>query len=314
MKLFLRITAFWTAVMMLFPALRKAQEKPKECEHDYALTIVTELTDVYTSYFEGEAPFLLDLEAELKCTKCGNTLPTEAITCDTETIERGTETLTLKSGEYETEIAIKVAPKYRIAFVGDSITEGSPQTAQYQFTTYVTKNLKKNVQVTNCGVGGISVTGYGGIWHDPDWRYIKQDVYNRCVEADPEIVLIMLGSNDSTEWDKAEASFESEYVILLESLMKDLPDAEIIVVTPPIAEENKLGIKEYNIVNSIIPTEKKLAEKYGLTVFDMHEFLENREGKTAGLYFDGIHLNPAGAKEFGEIFTNFLCEYKGIEK
>lgn len=311
MKLFLRITAFWTAVMMLFPALRKAQEKPAECKHEYTLEI-TAVPDVCTDYYENEATYTVGIEGVKKCTLCGATEQLdEKLSSVKESVSRGDTTLTVKSGEYTAEVDITVHPKYRISFVGDSITDGYGlgTKAEYKFTSYVSKALKKGAKISNFGVSGISSTGFGGIWDDPEYKYLKQEVYGKCIASDPEILFIMLGTNDSTNWDKASPVFESDYRELIAAFVKDLPDTVIVLVTPPIAEETNLfGMKDKVIKDPIIPVIKQTAADNGLRVFDIHEVLENREGGTEGIYLDGIHLSVEGAKVFAEYFLEEISE------
>jgi lysophospholipase L1-like esterase len=73
----------------------------------------------------------------------------------------------------------------RVACVGDSITEG------FGYPDKLEKMLGNNYTVGNFGVGGSTVLLSSGK------SYINQSVMQRAKEYQPDIVVIMLGTNDA---------------------------------------------------------------------------------------------------------------------
>ena len=144
--------------------------------------------------------------------------------------------VTIKYGELTIDYPIKVVEKYHIACVGDSLTAGH-YWANESYPTKLAGIVESDYEVGNFGVNGISITGYGGSWDDPEMRYIKQDVYTNSVNFNPDIFAIMLGTNDATGWANAEATFEEYYHILLDSYIEKFPLAKFIMMVSPIVDD-----------------------------------------------------------------------------
>ena len=76
---------------------------------------------------------------------------------------------------------------YKVACVGDSLTAGH-MWANQAYPVYLDEYLKAtypdiNYEVKNCGVNGISITGYGGSWKNPNMRYAKQSIYKETINS-----------------------------------------------------------------------------------------------------------------------------------
>ena len=160
--------------------------------------------------------------------------------------------------------------------------------------------MDEGYEVGNFGVNGISITGYGGSWDDPEMRYIKQDVYTNSVNFAPDIFAIMLGTNDATGWTKAEATFDEYYHILLDSYIEKFPLAKfIMMVSPPTKDGNQFGIPNQTIKDEINPRQRNLAEEYGFELLDLREEFEDvddYESKYLRPNNDGVHFTVAAAE------------------
>ncbi len=87
--------------------------------------------------------------------------------------------------------------KIRIACIGDSITAGSGGTP---YTTYLQSRLGSNYTVLNYGVGGTcamddAVIGVGA--NAQPYCYKSRPAYQNSLNSKPDIVIIMLGTNDA---------------------------------------------------------------------------------------------------------------------
>ena len=207
--------------------------------------------------------------------------------------------VTIKYNDLSLEYPIKVVEKYHIACVGDSLTAGH-YWANESYPTKLSAIVDDEYQVENCGVNGISITGYGGSWDDPEMRYIKQDVYTKSVNFNPDIFAIMLGTNDATGWAKAEATFDEYYHILLDSYIKQFPFAKfIMMVSPPTKDGNQFGIPNQTIKDEINPRQRDLAEEYGLELLDLREEFEavsDYESRYLRPNNDGVHFTAEAAE------------------
>ena len=86
----------------------------------------------------------------------------------------------------------RAAPaKIRVACVGDSITQGVFVDSSVRWTTVLQADLGPHYDVENYGVSGTTLIKSG------DSPYWKQPALAQAVAFQPNIVLIMLGTNDS---------------------------------------------------------------------------------------------------------------------
>ena len=205
--------------------------------------------------------------------------------------------MTFKYGDYSYEYEIKVKEKYHIACVGDSLTAGH-MWANQSYPSYLSQYVDSKYAVENCGVNGISITGYGGSWNDPEKRYIKQDVYQKSVDFAPDIFAIMLGTNDATGWANAEATFEEYYHILLDSYIEQFPNAKFIMMVSPPCIDNTFGIPNETIRDKVNPIQRELAEEYGFEILDLREEFEANTNYVADYLRpnDGVHFTEKGAQ------------------
>ena len=187
-----------------------------------------------------------------------------------------------------------------ITCAGDSLTYGSG-TPEIAYTVFLQQYLGNSVTVVNCGLNGANITGYGG--HGTNFKYSKltsgvNNQYTRGVNANPDVILIMLGTNDATGWQNAKHTFETEYQVLLSKYMQDCPDAEIILlISPPTFESNSFNIPNKVIKESVNPIQRALAEKFGFATVDMRNAFEQHPGGYDSFFVsDGVHFSETGAK------------------
>ena len=266
-------------------------------EHDYQLVVTKEAK--WHTFVAGKDFDDTGLEVALKCRTCGEKTVVEYTLEDNENLTLDQESVTINYQNYSLAYEIKVKEKYHIACVGDSLTAGH-YWANESYPTKLSAIVDDRYQVENCGVNGISITGYGGSWDDPEMRYIKQDVYAKSVNFAPDIIAIMLGTNDATGWAKAEPTFYDEYCVLLDSYLELFPDAQfIMMVSPPTKDGNQFGIPNTTIKEEVNPIQRQLADEYGFEVLDLREEFEanaNYESEYLRPNNDGVHFTVAAAE------------------
>lgn len=117
--------------------------------------------------------------------------------------------------------------KTKIACVGDSITYGFllfPR-KKHAYPTIVQQQLGAAFCVRNFGVNGATVTQTG------NRPYMKQQQYRESISFAPDIVIVMLSTNDTRVMNRDTARFMRDYEELLASYEK--LSAKIIVMTSP---------------------------------------------------------------------------------
>lgn len=272
-------------------------------------------SDAWHTFIEGQDFNSDGLGVFLRGAKSGKMNRVEFEVENGEGLAGDQTSVTIKHGEYTAEYPIVVKKEYHIACVGDSLTAGH-MWANKSYPTYLSNKVYAEYKVGNYGVNGISITGYGGSFSAtaPEQRYIKQDVYTNCVNYDPDIFAIMLGTNDATEWSKAEPTFLSEYKILLDSFVEQFPRAKfIMMVSPPVVTPNQFNIPNEEIKNYVNPIQRELAEEYGFETLDLREEFEATENFET-LYLrpnnDNVHFTEAGAEYVANRVWDIAKEFK----
>jgi lysophospholipase L1-like esterase len=168
----------------------------------------------------------------------------------------------------------------KIACVGDSITERSA------YTNTLQSMLGDDYAVGNFGVSSSTVS------HASFKPYINQTQYDDAVNFDPDIVVIMLGTNDAhTDMEHHLANFENDYTALTDSFQDLENSPHVFVVKSPPVYSNKIDIDPSFFSNSIIPQIQNVADQQNLPVVDVYGAFGNHSEYTV----DGVHPNDDGA-------------------
>jgi lysophospholipase L1-like esterase len=173
-----------------------------------------------------------------------------------------------------------VSTPIRVACVGDSITEitGYPSDLQ--------SLLGANYSVGNFGVSGSTVLLNS-------WKpYMNQFEFQKALEFQPDIVIIMLGTNDDLQMLRPyNASFEEDYAKLIAAFQQLQSRPQIWIVKPPpiFSNSSDLSIPYFNYV--IIPKIEDLANKMNLPIIDVFTAFGNH----TNYFSDGVHPNGQGA-------------------
>ena len=170
----------------------------------------------------------------------------------------------------------------RVACVGDSITEG------FGYPDELWMMLGANYTVQNFGAGGSTVL------LSSDKPYMNQTALQRAKDYLPNIVVIMLGTNDaSPAYYQNIGDFVNDYKKLVGEFQALTSKPKIWLVKPPPIFNNGSGPNSVNIVQGVIPRIEQVANELGLPTIDVYTALANHPE-----YFllDGVHPNSQGAK------------------
>ncbi len=196
--------------------------------------------------------------------------------------------------------------KRRIACIGDSITFGAgvQQSRKDNAWTYLwNRALGDTFQVLNYGVSGATLQKEG------DFPYHQVGFLKRLNKSQPELIILMLGTNDAKPYNWNEKRFIMEYEVLLKELMETGWPHRLVLMAPPKAfPDEKTGIVGYDIdpgpiEGSIRKTVHSLGEKYGLEVIDLYALTEGHPE-----YFDdGVHPNTEGNRVIADHLLKEIC-------
>lgn len=184
----------------------------------------------------------------------------------------------------------------RVACVGDSVTYGFgiPNRGKNSYPAQLGRLLGDGYCVNNYGYSGRTVSDSG------DRPYRAENLYQKLLSFQPQIILVMLGSNDSKPFNWDETAVRAGYGALLDDLAALSSDPQIFVVLPtpvfPVGGKVKYHIDGDVIDNALVPLTREIAAERGLPVIDMHTVFDGR----SELFSDGCHPNKDGAKLFAE--------------
>jgi len=168
----------------------------------------------------------------------------------------------------------------RVACVGDSITEGSG----YPFILQTM--LGSNYIVGNFGVSSSTVS------QNSMRPYLNQTSFKKAQDFSPDIVVIMLGTNDANpEITQNTDEFETDYFQLISSF-KQLKGEQLIWITksPPIFSTASSWNNTY-LTSEIIPKIDSVAAQMNLPTINIYDTF----GEHEDYFADGVHPNRDGA-------------------
>jgi acyl-CoA thioesterase I len=185
----------------------------------------------------------------------------------------------------------------RVACIGDSITQGSGAEKGFSYPDQLQKLLGNSWQVLNYGVSGRTLLKKG------DFPYWKEAAYQKALKSKPNVVIIMLGTNDTKKHNwKHEADFTSDYTELVKSFRDLASKPRIYVCRPCPAPDSKDGGINQKGVQEQIKRIDKLAKEMNLGVIDMHAALKDK----LEMLPDGVHPNNEGAAEMAKAAAKIL--------
>ncbi len=194
----------------------------------------------------------------------------------------------------------------KIACVGNSITDGHgiDMRTKYGYPALLQNMLGEGYEVKNLGLSSRTMMNRA------DHPYMKERAWQDCLDWQPDVVVIKLGTNDSKEHHKAliKTDFAKDMQEMIDSL-KALPSKpRIILCTPIPAYKSSWTISEETITSDIIPIITKLAKRNKCEVVDLHTLFQNDGSQVMD---DGIHPNEKGVEQMAKIIKEALLGVEG---
>ena len=185
--------------------------------------------------------------------------------------------------------------KIRIACVGDSITYGFLTAGQpwNSYPAQLGRLLGETYQVGNFGFTDRTAL------KEADKPYTKESLFEQSIAFAPDIVVLMLGTNDTKpdNWDAA--AYERDLADMVQCY-KALPSAPkvYLLAPPPLFPlgEKVWGLREDVLKEEVVPAVVRVAEAEDVTCINMHDVFEDR----SDLFADGCHPTAKGAKLFAQ--------------
>ncbi len=169
----------------------------------------------------------------------------------------------------------------RVACVGDSITEGSG------YPAYLQALLGANYTVGNFGVSGSAVT------FNSDKPYVNENAFRNAMAFNPDIVVIMLGTNDARTNNYVHIEdFSDNYKQIVAQFQALRNEPEVWLVEPPPLFNNTLDLKDTYLKQGVLPNIQQVSTDLHLPIINVYEVLAGHSE-----YFgDGVHPSSEGAE------------------
>lgn len=179
--------------------------------------------------------------------------------------------------------------------LGDSITSGFrlSNPAKYSFPSQLARMSQNNWKVSNGGVPGATLQKSGDI---PIW---KQPQFAEVKELNPDIVIVILGTNDTKDknWQHIDG-FEKDYTELINHLKSEPSQSKLYICSlPPIIKNYRGGMSNKRAAE-LSRQVKEIATTTGVQYIDITSSLKGK----ANHFIDGLNPNQKGAKVIPKLF------------
>lgn len=164
----------------------------------------------------------------------------------------------------------------KVVCIGDSITYGYLLPKEESYPYKLKEMLPESYQVYNSSQVGLSAN-----------EYRKSDLFQEAVSMDPDIVIVMFGSNDSNSMEyESMDSFRKNYIHLIDSFQK----SKVILCTPCTPYSENYGVNAKNL-SEIVEEIKRIGKEKNLSVVDIYAITQNHP---EWFEVDGIHPSRKG--------------------
>lgn len=184
-------------------------------------------------------------------------------------------------------ISCQKDPKLKIACVGDSITSGYllEDIEKDAYPSVLQKLMGDSCEVKNFGFAQRTLLQKG------DYPYMKEQMYKEALAYNPDIVVIMLGTNDTSPKNM---KYKDEFVQDMTQMVKSfqqLPSSPKVYLCLPTHPYKPFAERDSILTNIMFPYIKEVSLNYNTGLIDLHSVTSD-----STLYIDGIHPNKEGAK------------------
>ena len=184
----------------------------------------------------------------------------------------------------------------RITCVGDSITQGlGASDINFSYPSQLQKLLGEKYKVLNFGLSGATVI------KSCYMNYISKSICQKGLESKPDIVIILLGTNDlifgeELKTEEGQKTFSNDYESLIKAYQKCGTNPTIMICSllyRVLGEVDKLQ-------NPII---KNLSKLHNLIYLDLFTYSNSWSENE---YLDGLHPTDSGYNKLAKFFANAI--------
>jgi len=180
--------------------------------------------------------------------------------------------------------------RIRVACVGDSLTLGGGEDRSDNYPSALQRLLGDGYHVRNFGVNGATAG------RETDQPYVREAAFGRAKDFKPNIVVILLGTNDTKiqNWRQVDR-LVADYKGLIGEFraLESAPKIYLCVPVPAYLDGDWINGM---LVRELQPMIEQMGKELDLPVIDLYSALDRRPE----LFPDGVHPNADGAKLIAE--------------
>ena len=208
----------------------------------------------------------------------------------------------------------------RVLFIGDSITDGAWGNSKVWNTPSDQRNHKDMNHIYGHGYMMIAASHYEALFPEAGWTFWNRGISGNTLadleerwqrdvlDLRPDIVSILIGTNDVDKMLKAERSIDPKawgdrLRGLLDKVVEQNPDARFVLCTPFVAKVGKIGERDdyderKKMIEALGQVIRKICKEYRATIVPFDRLVEETILKIPDIHasywiWDGIHPSPA---------------------
>ena len=189
----------------------------------------------------------------------------------------------------------------KVACIGDSITWGFTLLRPWKqsYPALLQEKLGAEYQVRNFGYNDAAAR------FDADTPYASKRVYRESLAWNPDIVLLMLGTNDTKRRNWDPKVFRRDYQRIVASYRQLSSQPRVILIAPIrihlVAGLPLMGLHPETMEEGVRPTIREIAAEEGLELIDLVDLFPDSK-----YCVDGIHPQAAGVRMLAEAIYSSL--------
>ncbi len=201
-----------------------------------------------------------------------------------------------------------------VACVGDSITygHGASDRGKTSYPAQLQALLGDDWDVRNFGHNARTALDEGKETNRPEpMGYRKSPEFAKAKDAAPDVVLFMLGTNDSkpVNWDAdGGAGVKRDYAKLVDDFLALDPAPVVVVGVSPFVKKDSFWIRGKIVGGDLAPWQRAFAAERGLPLVDAYE--ATKAAAATSYIGDGVHPNDAG---YGVLAAAFAAKLRELE-
>ncbi len=208
--------------------------------------------------------------------------------------------------------AVPAKEPIRVACVGDSITygHGASNRAKTSYPAQLQTLLGDEWSVVNFGHNARTALDDGKEWNGKGGMgYRKSPEFAKALASKPDIVVFMLGTNDSkpVNWDGKSDDVKRDYAKLVDDFLALDPKPVVVIAASPFVKKDSFSIRESVVGGELVPWQREFASKRSLPFADAYAVTKAAADKS--YIGDGVHPNDAG---YGVIAAAFAEKLRGL--